>query len=446
MPRRTATLGGNAAITLAAQFAILVLGLVVSALVARALGPTGRGRYYVPVTTVMTTFSVLHLSLEMATTYFFAERLVDLRRLARVAATYGLVIGGAGLVVLAGPWIVAPDGRVGGMRTGDLALAALALPFVVHSTWMMNLFVLGGRLVRSQAAVVLAGVVQAAALAVLFALDVLGVTEVLLVYVLNAAVSWGFLAWWSRGFAPPVPTGDRPLLRRVAAYGLRIHPGFVAFFLLLRSDVFLVDGLLGTREVGIYSVAVLFAELVGTAAAPMAVAALPFQSVEDEEAAAAVTLRTARICLLVAAALSVLAAATLWLVIPALYGPAFGEAYGPLVALLPGVCAMTVVRPLWNWLLREGRPGRITAIAAGAFALNLALNAVLLPTVGLYGASVASTLAYGALATGLGAWAVRVAGARPSALLPGRDELAAARRGLAAARGAVASRLGRSAS
>jgi O-antigen/teichoic acid export membrane protein len=441
--RKAQTLGGNASVVLAAQLSIFAVGLVISVFVAHALGPSGRGRYYVPVTAVMTCFAVVHLSLEMATTYFHAERLIDLRRLGRVAATVSLIVSPVGIGLILGTFALTRSSIFDGVHANDVVLASLALPFLLHSTWMVNLMILGGQLGRAQLALLVAAVCQAVLIGMLALAGHLGVREVLLAYVGNAVASWVLLVAWSARIAPALPTRDGAVLTRVVLHGLRIHPGYIAYILLLRSDVFLINALLGTSEVGLYSLAVLVAQLVWTVSQPLATAALPLQTTADIAEAGRVTLRTTRLCLLVAASLSVLAAATMWKLLPIVYGRDFAGAYLPLVALLPGVCAMSVVRPMWNRLLREGRPGRITAVAAASFALNAALNLALLPVVGLVGASIASSVSYLLLALVLGCWTAQAVGTSPRALLPGRVEITDIAACVRTLRGALPRAIGR---
>ena len=423
MSRKAPTLGANFSVVLAAQLAIMAIGLVISVFVAHALGPSGRGRYYVPVTAVMTCFAVVHLSLEMATTYFHAERIIDLRRLGRVAATASLIAAPVGIGLILGTFALTRSSIFEGVHANDVVLASLALPFLLHSTWMVNVMILGGELKRAQLAMLLAAVFQAVMIGLLALAGEAGVREVLLAYVGNAVASWVLLIAWSARIAPALPTRDGALIARVVRHGIRIHAGYIAYILLLRSDVFLVNAVLGTREVGIYSLSVFVAQMVWTVAQPLATAALPLQTTTDVEEAGRVTLRTTRLCLVVAGALSVLVAATMWVVLPIVYGRDFAGAYLPLVALLPGVCALSVVRPMWNLLLREGRPRRITVAAFAAFALNAALNLALLPAIGLVGASLASSVSYILLALLLAKWTAQTVGTSPRALLPGRAEV-----------------------
>ena len=300
------TLGGNASVALAAQLAIFAIGMVISVFVAHALGPSGRGRYYVPVTAVMTCFAVVHLSLEMATTYFHAERLIDLRRLGRVAATVALIAGPMGIGLILGTFALTRTSIFEGVHANDVVLASLALPFLLHGTWMVNLMILGGQLRRAQLALLIAAVWQAVLIGVLALAGHLGVREVLLAYVGNAFASWALLLVWSTGIAPALPTRDGALLGagRTPRHPDPSRPHRLLPAAALRHLSHQRE--LGTREVGLYSLAVLVAQLVWTVAQPLATAALPLQTTTDVAEAGRVTLRPTRLCLLVAGSLSVL--------------------------------------------------------------------------------------------------------------------------------------------
>jgi O-antigen/teichoic acid export membrane protein len=422
---RSASIADTATRATAIQLVIYALGLAGSVLVSRALGPAGRGLYYVPTMAVTVTFAVVHLSVELANTYLFAERIHPLRTLARATATAALLLGPAGVVLLLAVYALGHKSIFAGVPLGYIAIAAAAVPLMLHSTWMSHIFMLAKRLPRSLSALLIGAVVQTAGIVGLYFSGRLDVFAVLLLYVANYAASWALHAWWSWSFAPPVPTFRLRIVADVLRHGARMHLGFVGYTILLRGDIFLVNAFLGATAVGIYSVAVLFADFIWLVSQPMATAALPFQSERSVEDAAAITLRTAKICLLITAGLGLAMAATLWLFLPLFYGNDFSYAYVVLLALLPGVSMVAVVRPLWNWLLRQGRPWLITGLVGAAIVLNVALNAVLLPTVGVIGASIACTGAYVLIGGGLAIWAVKVAGTDLRALIPGPADLRA---------------------
>jgi len=145
---------------------------------------------------------------------------------------------------------------------------------------------------------------------------------------------------------------------------------------------------------------------------------LPFQASAALDEAAQTTVRVMRINSLVAlASWILLAAACPWL-IPLVYGGAFRHAYAALVVLGPGIVATGMVRSAGGYLIRLNRPSSLAALTGAAMVLNVGLNFALIPELGIVGSSLASSVAYGALALSYMVWIARVAGLRLSDFVP----------------------------
>lgn len=418
------TIASGTASAFGAQIAIYGLGFGASILIARALGAEGRGLYYIPVTAAMLFAVVFSLTLESANTVLYAEGRFSLRELASNATLLAILLGIPAAGVLIVVYIMTKDSLFSGLSLVDLLIVAVVIPFQIHLLWTVNLFVLSGRVSRSQVAQLAGALIQTGSIAALYAIGVLNVRFVLVLYAGSMLVTWAILMWWAREFAPMRPSFDRRRMRGSVALGLKLHLGLIASYLLLRVDVFLVSHFLGARELGVYSLAVVLAEFVVLLTNPLVIAALPFQSAANIQDAGRLSFKAARFNLFFALALGGGFAATLWLVIPTLYGNEFNGAYPAVLALLPGIAAMAVSRPLGNWLTRQGRPWVMTGMGVGAFALNLALNVALLPTLGLVGASIASSIAYSALAAGSVMWGLRITGLRlRDVLMPTTDDV-----------------------
>jgi O-antigen/teichoic acid export membrane protein len=81
-----------------------------------------------------------------------------------------------------------------------------------------------------------------------------------------------------------------------------------------------------------------------------------------------------------------------------LYGEAFDASVPALYALLPGVVMLAVFQVYSVALAADGRPG-IGAWASGlAFPLNLGLNMLWIPRLGIVGAGLATTVSYSIMA------------------------------------------------
>jgi O-antigen/teichoic acid export membrane protein len=429
LTRKHQTIASGASAAFVGQLLSYGLALLGTLVVSRALGPAGRGEMAVAITAAGSFFAITHLSVDLSATYFFARRLLALRTIARVMSSLALLAGPVALLLQLAFFLAARDSVFGGIATAPILLAAATVPISIHLAWMLVLFQLGEHLSWSQTALVTSAALQLAGVITLALLGDLTVGTAVGVYAVQIGCSWVLHLIAGRSFLSLAPSRDRPVIREVARYALRLHPGYLFWFLLLRVDVLFVNGVLGTREAGLYAVAVIIAEVVLLLANPITAAVLPVQSMQETPAAAALTFKAVRLNLLLATALSLSLAATMWILIPLVFGASFTPAYTAVLSLLPGVVAMAGYRPLYNLLLRQDRAQRLTALSGAAFATNIVLNLMLLHPLGIVGAGVASSLSYIALTGCFVAWGLSAGKLTlRQALLPRRGDLESIRR------------------
>lgn len=187
------------------------------------------------------------------------------------------------------------------------------------------------------------------------------------------------------GFSPP-------LARQSLSFGLRQLASIIASYLMGRLDFFIVAQYLGARGLGIYSVAVSLAEItvrlsneIGTMLYP----AFSGRILKPGQAAA-----TLRLVTLMAA----LAGGGLALVsgplVQLLFGPAFAQVVPTLLWLVPGTIAWSTTHVTWTYVSASGRPAIGIFVYSVATAVDVLLNVVLLPRLGVVGASIAAAGSY----------------------------------------------------
>jgi O-antigen/teichoic acid export membrane protein len=204
--------------------------------------------------------------------------------------------------------------------------------------------------------------------------------------------------------------------RDALGYGLRSHLGWLAEMLNYRLDMLILQAFAGSISLGFYSVAVSVAELLWLVPSCVSVVLLPrlTQSPEIRSRATPAICRLISLLAVVAAAGIALAAPA---ILPLLYGERFEPALGPLLMLLPGVAAYSVVRVLGADFSSRGRPGTPSLIAGLSLAITVVLDLVLIPRYGAMGAAMASTVAYAASGSLALLLYVRLTGARLGDLL-----------------------------
>ncbi len=201
--------------------------------------------------------------------------------------------------------------------------------------------------------------------------------------------------------------GDRRILRRTLAVGWRGAASTVLIYLLLKSDWFLIDHYLGKAAVGSYRVASLFAEMMQRVP-DLASAVLLAKVVRDQDENR-LSLRVARRILL----FSLAAALVLLMAGKTLIGflfPSYPEAFLPLAWMLPGLVFLGLGSVCNTKLAGQGYPAITLWAAAAAFALNLGLNLYLIPSLGLQGAALSTSIAYAAWALLVGTRYLRTEG------------------------------------
>ena len=372
------------------------VGFVASVLLARALGPAGRGLYAYPVVLLGIVVAIGHIGLEFAQVYLAGQG-QDLRRMWADATAFSLAAGAVCWAAIVG--VVAIDPRVaGGLPLSWIVVELGLVPVLLMILYWASLLQLGGRLVVAAWASWYGVALQAAAVVVLFLLHQLTPFRVLILQWLTNGSAWLLLLLACRRAGLVSLRVDPALLRRSVAFGVRAYVAQVFFFLLLRVDQILVRGYAGYRQLGLYALATTVAELLWLLTDPLAAALLPHVVRARPGEGRRMSFAMARLSLWI----SVIAAVGAWflapLAVPVVYGRGFAGAVPALRLLLPGVVALAATRPLGAVLVKEGRAAILSVLGLCALGLNVALNLVLLPRIGIRGASIASCACYLALA------------------------------------------------
>jgi O-antigen/teichoic acid export membrane protein len=180
----------------------------------------------------------------------------------------------------------------------------------------------------------------------------------------------------------------------------------------------LVAAIAGPREVGLYAVATTVAELVWVPTWALSQATKETQAGAEPADAGSVTARAVRMTLV----LSALCAAGLAAVAPVGLGLVFGADFDAALTavwiLLPAAAAMAIWRLLTVFLARMARLRVTAGITLTALTVNVGLNLVLIPPLGIAGAALASLCGYGCGAVLAGWWFRAVTGTAWKQLVP----------------------------
>ena len=370
------------------------LGAVGGVLVARLLGPAGRGEVAVLV--------VVAAAIAMLATgglQFWAVR--EVARSRRVHAVRAVLTRHALVVVVLVPaacLVLTPALAV----LVDADAAAMAATAALAVSAALNLMVLavptGARAMGVVAtATAAAGVLYVAGAAILLATDHASVTLVLIATTLANVVSIAVALVAIRRMRGGDGAGStrRGAHREALAFGI---PGGLAELVLLamlRIDVVLVAAFLPLQDVGLYVVAVALTEVLWVLPDGVAQVVLPTAARVPN------TDRTRRLLRLVLG-VTALAGVVLSLVARPVIDVVFGAAFGDAATAVPLLAVASIAGGAWKILAADvvafGRTTpRLTSAIAG-LVIMVAVDLVAVPTLGIVGAALGSAAGYAAAA------------------------------------------------
>lgn len=188
---------------------------------------------------------------------------------------------------------------------------------------------------------------------------------------------------------------NRFLLFESIKYGLKGQVGIFFQFFNYRLDMFLVNYFLDISAVGFYTVSVTLAELLWHIPNSVSLTLFPNVSSRDEESASRFTCKISRISISVMLISAIILGVLSIYIVPNLYGESFAASILPLQILLPGVIAFGLVKILTGYLHGRGKPLYASIVTICSLILTLIFDFLLIPKLGIMGAALATTIAYG---------------------------------------------------
>jgi O-antigen/teichoic acid export membrane protein len=394
---------------LGAKLCVLVFGAGATVIVARSLGPSGRG-------SLASTYALMTLLVQLGTAGivsanpFFAGREPHLRpRIAGNSLWLGAVLGPAMALVGVVVKLAAPA-ALADVSWPELSVGMLAVPIMLSSVFLQSILLAEGRTVLYNAVDASTALLTVVLLGVVLSLAGGGVLLALSLMIGPQVLALGVYVYAMRHHGRILKPLDRPLARRMIGYGARAYVVTLLAYLLIRIDLLLVNGIQGAKPAGQYSIAVAIADALDLL--PLAVCVNLFARLARGSVGRELSLGVFH--LVAVGYLIVCALAAL------LAGPAitllFGHAYHPAIALflwlLPGVYCFGLLNMIAYFFAAQGMPRELFLVWIPGLAINLALDLTLLPNHGTYVASIATSAAYALvlflhlrlLARELGSW------------------------------------------
>jgi len=370
---------------------VMAIGMAGSILIARLFGPEGRGIITMVTLIPLTLFYLGSLGLPDSSTYFLSrfreqarENFFTIQALAWVA---GLITIAA--AYLSFEWWYQPYKTYPRelflivIPTSLAAILTLTLRYSLlglGSSWGFNLMNVVQAL-GSLTTIVIAGV--------FLHRDLRWFCYIYLIYpFVVVALGMGLV-----GSKPEIrgwPAGLN--LRPVMSYAMRTYPQGIVFWLQSRLDHFLIAYFLEPAQLGIYSIAIFLSENLLRITAAFQTALFPRVSADQTDAKYLLAARVLRVTNMIDILLSIGIIALGYPIIRLLFGKEFAPAYLPLVVLVIGRIPAGLYKIASSTIAGSGRPGLLSLFGTIGIVVNAGLGLLLIPSLGLLGASLAKTI------------------------------------------------------
>ena len=391
-PAKSRSFIRDAASVFSSKIVNIALTFVAGVLLARLLGPEGKGILSTVLIYPSLILSLSELGVRQAAIYHLGKSFHEERDVVGTVMFLLLVSSLFGVAICAGIYLWVDNPNI----TSPMIVLALATIPLTLATTLSQGILLGkeqiSKFSRVSWALPLARLVGVLVFVWLLSWGIVGA-------LVGSLIAGGIMAlyilWLVARSTVLNLQFNAPLIKELLSLGFVYAIALFVIGLNYKVDIVILERLASPEDIGQYTLGVGIAELLWQL--PAALGVVVFSRSANTKDAAAFTqnvLRLLRVTFVVAVVGALVLGLVAGLFIPLVYGEAYRPSVGVLRLLLPGIVAFSIFRVLNVDLAGRGRPAVALWSVAPAVALNVVLNFFLIPRYGIEGAAVASSLSY----------------------------------------------------
>jgi O-antigen/teichoic acid export membrane protein len=356
--------------TFATRICVLALGLVTTILVARILGPEGRGIFAIAIAATAMGVQFGNFGLHASNTYYLSRQPDLLPVLLGNSLFVGLGLGSIGALIAWLIFFIWPE--IAPLHGNLLLIVLISVPLGLTYLLLQNIL-LGLQNVKAYNGLELLNkLLTVLFFGVLIWFDWISPTMLLIAGIISTkiAISWGTLIVTDNGINRP-KIGLKIFFGSIG-YGSKAYISAFFSFLTMRMGLFIIQYKYGAEAAGYYSVALTMAELIYMF--PVVVGNLIFPKLSSMSDEIAKRNATNRLVLYVASGMFV-SCVIVWVMaeplVQILFGAEFIHSVPMLYGLLPGVIVLSANTIYMNYFASLGMPSVTMYSPALAAALLL---------------------------------------------------------------------------
>jgi O-antigen/teichoic acid export membrane protein len=391
-PAAKLELTSTAALLFGANAAQYVIIGVTGVMLARGLGPDGRGIYGLINETALVLAAFPGAALELAGIYLVGKRRFSLQTVFSNSLSWALAL--ATILLLLIPVVLLSGLTIFGMSSAEVSVALLGASMITVGDSSREYLLPLNRPLAYSGLTLIPPVIRLGGVLLVVLSVGLTVDRAAAIWLISIAALFLVTIAIMRRHVRFRPGVNWKAMRAQVSFGSRSHFGWILQALNHRLDVFMIAAMVGTGGVGHYLVGVNLAELTWWVPLALGTALFPKASAMDSESNFEMSAMACRRTLVVTllAGLALLAVAPT--AIPLVYGGQFVPSVTIFLILLPSGLFYTVHKVLGSSLSAHGMPQATLYAGLASLPLTVGLNVLMIPRWGITGAAIASDIAY----------------------------------------------------
>lgn len=376
---------------------MLSIGLISAILVARALGPEGRGLLAAVLIYPQLLVAITEGGMRQSAVLFLGKKKAPDSEIIGSLFSYIFIAGvvGMGVVYSLMLWF--------GQQQFDyimMLVAAAILPTTLAVNALKGIFLGKEKIKNYNQATWVQKVLYVSAISLLFLLDLLTVFNAVLVTLLAAVFNLIQSIWYLKknfdfkvrfSFVTFIQMLKKGVVYAIALFFIQAN---------YKIDILILSWLSTKESLGHYAVSVQLGELLWQLPAAVLVVLMSKTANASDSKIIDSVCKSTRLTFLLTFLSGFALALISYFLIPFMFGNEFSDAYFLLIGLLPGIIMASIFKSLNAYFAGRGEP-RVTIVIMGlAASINICLNLLLIPSLGALGAAIASSLSYSFAAIG----------------------------------------------
>ena len=377
------------------QLLIFAFSLVSSIIIARSLGPAGKGLYSFLILLPTLIATVINMGINSANVYFIGQKTFSVHKILTNAFFYSILVGSGFAIILVLSTVLY---NIISLKNFPIFYVLMVSPMIIllliidniNYTFLAHRQIMIFSLIRFLRVFIYVFILIwfyfFSSLSVLQAI-VANIIGLLFATLLGAFFLNKRIYLRKVGF-------DILIFKEIIGFGYKQHLGSIFQFLNYRVDMFIVLALLSQGDLGLYSISVIIAETVWYL--PNSIGQILYAKISSEknELANKFTPLVCRTIIILIMFCCVIIYALSDIIIPVLFSSSFSASVLPLKLLLPGVIFLSISKIIGSDLSGRGFPQYSTIASGVSLIVTVIFDLLFIPIYGINGAAVASSLSY----------------------------------------------------